>query len=404
MAKSPGSPTEDGEDDAFIVDPDGERLEYKEEWEGRGGRTMSRFMDEGKIGLQVGENAFLYTTRPPMPRTVPWDRIEGMMLGLAIGDGLGKGSEGMIPEQRGATFGEVRDYPRLHDRAMGDGRGYPTDDTQLAFWTLERMIADRGFDPEKLADTFCSSQIYGIGKTMRGFVAARKERGLPWHESGRPSAGNGALMRIAPMLIPHLQSTGPDLWADVALSTMVTHNDPAAISSCIAFVNILWKLLRRDTPPSPEWWPRMFAWVAADLEGDTLYEPRGGEWKGRYKGPMWKFVADRATEAYKEGLSVLDACNSWHSAAYLMETLPSVLYILMKHGHDPEEAIVRAVNDTKDNDTIAAIVGSAVGALHGKSRLPQRWVAGLSGRTRTGDDGRAFDLLEEAHKLWWPIP
>ena len=49
------------------------------------------------------------------------------------------------------------------------------------------------------------------------------------------------------------------------------------------------------------------------------------------------------------------ACDSWYSGAYLLETVPSVLYILERHGHDPEEAIVRAVNDTKDNDTVAAI-------------------------------------------------
>ena len=40
--------------------------------------------------------------------------------------------------------------------------------------------------------------------------------------------------------------------------------------------------------------------------------------------------------------------------------------ILMRHGEDPEEAIVRAVHDTQDNDSIAAIVGAAVGALHGR--------------------------------------
>jgi len=37
--------------------------------------------------------------------------------------------------------------------------------------------------------------------------------------------------------------------------------------------------------------------------------------------------------------------------AFLLETVPSVIYILMRHGNDPEESIVRAVNDTKDNDT-----------------------------------------------------
>jgi ADP-ribosyl-[dinitrogen reductase] hydrolase len=39
-----------------------------------------------------------------------------------------------------------------------------------------------------------------------------------------------------------------------------------------------------------------------------------------------------------------------------------------------EEAIVRAVDDTTDNETVAAIVGAAVGAVHGRSALPERWV------------------------------
>ena len=72
----------------------------------------------------------------------------------------------------------------------------------------------------------------------------------------------------------------------------------------------------------------------------------------------------------------------------------------MKHGDNFEEAIIRAVNDTKDNDTIAAIVGAAVGALHGKEAIPERWISNLSGRTSLDDDGRVFDLLAEAKNLW----
>ena len=97
---------------------------------------------------------------------------------------------------------------------------------------------------------------------------------------------------------------------------------------------------------------------------------------------------------------MVDACNQWYSGAYLLETMPSVIYILMRHGHDPEEAIVRAVNDTKDNDTIAAIVGAAVGALHGRDAIPERWVANLSGRTTDRDDGRIFELIREARSRW----
>jgi len=93
------------------------------------------------------------------------------------------------------------------------------------------------------------------------------------------------------------------------------------------------------------------------------------------------------------------------SGTYLLETVPSAIYILMRHGADPEEAIVRAVNDTKDNDTVAAIVGAAVGAavgaLHGSSGLPEWWVRELSGRTREDDDGRISILLEQARKVFF---
>jgi ADP-ribosylglycohydrolase len=74
----------------------------------------------------------------------------------------------------------------------------------------------------------------------------------------------------------------------------------------------------------------------------------------------------------------------------------------MRHADDSEEAIVRAVNDTWDNDTIAAIVGAAVGALHGTSALPPRWLDDLTGQVDGGDDGRVFRLLDGAEQLWGP--
>ena len=81
--------------------------------------------------------------------------------------------------------------------------------------------------------------------------------------------------------------------------------------------------------------------------------------------------------------------------------MPSDVYILMRHAHDPVEAILRAVNDTKDNGTIAAIVGAAVGALHGRQTLPGPWLDLLSGRTGEHDDGRIFQLIEDARQTFW---
>lgn len=340
--------------------------------------------------------------RPPEPLAVDFDfeRIDGMMLGLAIGDALGGPSEGRRTAQRRAKYGEVRDYVigRRAKRAIG----YPSDDTQLAFWTLEQLNADRSFVPERVAKRFCRGQIFGIGQTVAGFRRNMKAK-KPWHECGPNSAGNGALMRIAPMVIPHLAAPSSALWTDTALSAMMTHNDSGSIAVCVAFVDMLWHLLGRErgSAPAPTWWLERYVHIARELETGTSYEPRGGAYTD-FKGMMWQFAADRVADALERQLPTDVACDAWYSGAYLLETVPSVLYILARYGHDPEEAIVRAVNDTKDNDTIAAIVGAAVGALHGRAGLPARWIENLSGRTGANDDGRVFEILGEARSLWAP--
>jgi ADP-ribosylglycohydrolase len=136
---------------------------------------------------------------------------------------------------------------------------------------------------------------------------------------------------------------------------------------------------------------------ARPLEGEIAYRPRGGLYSD-YSGPLWRYVQERVPAARQRRVTVRDAADSWYSGAYLLETVPTVLYILTLHGYDAEAAIIRAVNDTKDNDTIAAIVGAAVGALHGEQALPKRWRDGLLGRTGADDDGRVFQLLEALEK------
>lgn len=362
--------------------------------------TLESLFASGAIDLARGP--IFDTDPPPPPADFDFDKVEGMMLGLAIGDALGNTSEGMLPHKRRLSHGEVRDY--LRHRRHGDCRGYPSDDTQLAFWTLEQLLADGGLVPENLARRLCRGEVFGIGKTV-GEFRGNMRRGLPWHQAGPRSAGNGALMRIAPVLIPHLRRPSPELWADAALAAMVTHNDAGSTAACVAMVNILWRLLAGEADAAVtngHWWLRQYVDVARELETRDDYEPRGGAWAGKYRGPLWRYAERRVTEAWGRDLPAVEACQSWYSGAYLMETLPSVLYVLMRHGHDAEEAIVRAANDTKDNDTTAAIVGAAVGALHGRAGLPARWVEGLSGRTAKDDEGRVFELLEQARRAWGP--
>jgi len=360
-------------------------------------RNRNIFQDLMATGeLRLGAGPILAVTPEPLGPDFDFNRIEGMMLGLAVGDALGNTTESWLPRERRARFGEIRDY--LPNRESGERTGLPSDDTQLAFWTLEQILEDRNLVPERLAARFCQERILGIGGTVRGFIRNYRS-GLPWYRCGPQSAGNGALMRIAPLIIPHLKTATPDLWVDTALAGMITHNDSGSIAACLAFVHLLWLLLHMEKEPEPEWWPRTYVAVARELEQST-YRPRGGAYPN-FCGPIWQFVEKTVEAAYARGLSVLEAGEIWYSGAFLLETVPSFLYILMRHAHDPPEAIVRAVNDTKDNDTIAAIVGAAVGALHGRENLPLRWLAGLSGRTAAHDDGRVYELLAAAKRIWW---
>ena len=120
-----------------------------------------------------------------------------VLLGLAIGDALGNTSESLPVPERAARYGEIRDYP-TNCRSAGRRVGLPSDDSQLAFWTLESLLECRGLDPDDLSARFAAREIFGIGKSMQQFLHNREQGMASWYHYGAESAGNGALMRIAP--------------------------------------------------------------------------------------------------------------------------------------------------------------------------------------------------------------
>ncbi|MGE5200274.1 MAG: ADP-ribosylglycohydrolase family protein [Rhodospirillaceae bacterium] len=352
---------------------------------------LARIITDGFLPAKL---ALLQGPKDRVTGPVAADRIRGMLLGLAIGDALGNTSEGMSAAQRDARFGEIRDYlPNEH--ANGTRVGLPSDDSQLAFWTLESLLDLGALDPDDLAARFASRRIFGIGKSVQEFLHNREQGITPWYRCGAESAGNGALMRIAPIVLLHPDGTGPGLWLDTALASIVTHRDAASVAACVAFTDLLTRLLRLPAPPTAEWIIRTFVGTVRQVCTDEAYRPRGGVLAG-WEGSFPDYLDHALAEAARQHWSTRQACDAWGSGAYLLETVPSVLWILASHVHDTTEAIVRAVNDTGDNDTVAAIVGAAVGALHGAQALPGSWRAGLLGRTGASDDGVVFRLIEAA--------
>lgn len=321
---------------------------------------MSLLFQLGLINAREGD--FLYKTPPKI--NVSSEKILGMLYGVAIGDALGSPYEGKRPKPE-----IVRAYAT---------RSHITDDTQMTFWTVEVLLpkgllwrrsrAER-LDPWELADRFTKERIIGIGGTVKDFLRNYKKFNLPWFISGVPSAGNGALMRISPLVLPYLIRPSKEMWADSVLDTIITHNDPLAISASVAFVNITYKLLGMDKLPQPEWFIEEYVSVARDIEGDnTTYKPRTK--KIRYKGPAWEFIEKYVRWALDEQMHPLEFGNYVHSGGYLLETVPVVLLLAMYFIGNAYKMVTRAASWSYDSDTIGAISGYLCGALHGTSGFP----------------------------------
>ena len=133
---------------------------------------------------------FFKTTPGSLTSKFDFDRVEGMLLGLAIGDALGNTSESKTPSHRKEIYGEIRDYLPNH-YANNLPKGLPSDDTQMAFWTLEVLLQDGGLIPDDLANRFASSVFLGSAARLKISFAITKMLNFPGiqREKGRQGMG-----------------------------------------------------------------------------------------------------------------------------------------------------------------------------------------------------------------------
>ena len=351
---------------------------------------MKKLFKDGVI--KSNEPSFIYKTQQKV-KLARFSRIEGMLLGIAIGDSLGNTTESMMPEQRKREYGLITDYlpnKHVHNKKIG----LPSDDTQLAFDTLEVILDKEKLDMEELAKVFSSHRIFRIGKTVKEFLRKYKDYREPWYLSGVfGGAGNGALMRVAPVLISSLANQTENLWADTILATMLTHNSSLAIGSSVAFMNMLHEFVSLKGKPNSEALIKEFIDILETFTGDIECNIRNAKIKSKFSNSAPIFIRQAVEFGYENNMTVEQFSEYFGSGAYVLETDAILLYILSKYLADPKEAIIQAVNYSKDNDTIASIVGAAMGALYGKEAFEKTWITNLSGRTRENDDGKIFEMI-----------
>jgi ADP-ribosyl-[dinitrogen reductase] hydrolase len=79
---------------------------------------------------------------------------------------------------------------------------------------------------------------------------------------------------------------------------------------------------------------------------------------------------DRARELALGGASTTEAAGVCGTSGYVIDTLAFATFCFLRHGDDPLPALREAIAAGGDTDTIGAILGGWLGALHGEGGLP----------------------------------
>ncbi|WP_035609611.1 ADP-ribosylglycohydrolase family protein [Haloferula sp. BvORR071] len=285
------------------------------------------------------------------------DRALGCLAGLAVGDALGTTLEFRSP----GSFEPINDM-------VGGGpfhlkAGQWTDDTSMALCLAESLLECRGFDLRDQADQYvrwwqeghmsATGNCFDIGNTVSGALYSFLKSGKP--DSGSKdtySAGNGSIMRLAPVPIYYKSAENAVHYS--VESSRSTHQAAACLDACRYFGGILWGLINGTSKEE----------VLA-----PLYHPlkAGLEFKD---SPMALVAGGSFKE--KEPPEI-------RGAGYVVRSLEAALWAFHRSDNFKEGALM-AVNLGDDADTTGAIYGQIAGAYYGLCGIPDGWLEKLHGR------------------------
>ncbi len=301
---------------------------------------------------------FLLPATQPLAPEEGRHRYRGTLLGLAVGNALGCPVEGLTASQiRSVMPGGMREIPEEEASKPWD------DDVAQAIELGEALLAGRGLD----LDDYLRRLIRWMEESGRGMGiqthrvlrlaqaggrASEAARAV-WESSGRQAAGNGAVMRCAPVAL-RWRREPIRLIEDAGHSARVTHYDPRCVWSSVAICAV----------------------IAHGLAGShwTLHELADGLQRAGAPDEIAE-ATRRAAVTDLAGLE-LDARSSM---GYTVRTMTAGLWAFLNAG-DFEEAVRRVINAGGDTDTNGAVVGAVLGARFGASAIPERWLSRIPDR------------------------
>ena len=175
------------------------------------------------------------------------DRFHGSLLGLAVGDAVGTTVEfrprGTFPPVTGMAGGGPFNLQP----------GEWTDDTSMALCLATSLLESAGFDPADQMNRYwrwyqegylsSNGRCFDIGNTVRQALHRYRQTGNPYSGSTDPmTAGNGSIMRLAPVVLYYLPDHNRVL-RYAAASSRTTHGASECLDACRLLADILYRAL-----------------------------------------------------------------------------------------------------------------------------------------------------------------
>ncbi|CAF2065061.1 unnamed protein product [Rotaria magnacalcarata] len=313
-------------------------------------------------------------------------KIQGSLIGLAIGDALGASVE-FRPH---SYLQENKVTDMQEGGTWGLKAGQWTDDTSMALCLAASLIVKGCSDcydqferyKRWFKDGYMSSTgtCFDIGKSTRQAIiefdrrqkrimrelnieedtlrdAQSNERvknkylevhGTVEHGAS-DSAGNGALMRLAPIPAFFFRTyTGVKNCIENA--TRLTHGDERAIDACKFYAGLIWHAIDGTSKENllSKYFYKETLNIKLHKEVEAIAE---GSYKEKKKG-------------YDDGI---------RGKGFVLDSLEAALWAFYNDDGSFEKGVLDAVNLGDDTDTTAAIYGELAGAVYGIENIPSRW-------------------------------
>ena len=289
----------------------------------------------------------------PESRTEIISRSRAALVGMAVGDALGGPVEFMTPHEIEAKY-------RTLAEMVGGGwlrlkPGQVTDDTEMSLCVARAIAKTGSFSLRAIADNFAAWLKTGpvdVGDTCRRGIRNYMLHGTLETPLNEWDAGNGALMRMAPVALFTL-SDDDFLERCSREQARLTHNHPRSDAACLFYGKLLHLALR-----------------------------------GRSKARLQRETNDFIT---------LFSCFRYDpypglATGYVVDTVQTVLHHFFR-SRNFEECLATTVNQGGDADTTGAIAGGLAGAYYGFEDIPRRWLKKMDKRVMEELTGLAEQLV-----------